>query len=172
MALFNGKNYLSKKYMGDKFYNYDRDYVYANKKNFVEFLNLIEEEFYSHTFNKDDRYVFLGRHKFLIKEMQELYFTKEQCEKLQFNICPAIWCLDSLIEMVVKPNFLSISDYEDLKDCNSIYLNRDVRKCQEIYNSYISEGIISLNERDYIMHAINMIKDSLDKYDDNMKWID
>ena len=40
------------------------------------------------------------------------------------------------------------------------------------YNSYISEGIISLNERDYIMHAINMIKDSLDKYDDNMKWID
>ncbi len=74
--------------------------------------------------------------------------------------------------MVVKPNFLSISDYEDLKDCNSIYLNRNVRKCQEVYNSYISEGIISLNERDYIMHAINMIKDSLDKYDDNMKWID
>lgn len=69
MALFNSKNYLSKKYMGDKFYNYDRDQVYANKKNFVEFLNLIEEEFYSHTFNKDDRYVCLGRHKFLIKEM-------------------------------------------------------------------------------------------------------
>ena len=39
-----------------------------------------------------------------------------------------------------------------------------------MYESYNKEEIISLNERDYILHALKRIKDSLDKCDDNLEW--
>lgn len=169
--MFKRENLLSKKYMSEKYYGYDRERVYSSKANFIDFLNSIEKEFYNHDFKMDNRYVCIGRHRFLINEMQELYYTKEQCEKLHLYKCPTAWCLDSLIEMIVNPNFLSISDFEKLKDVNDIYLNKNTNECRQVYDDYNSEGIISLNERDYILHALNMIKDSLDKCNENLEWI-
>lgn len=164
------KNLLLKKYMTDKYYVYDRETVYSSKKNFIEFLSSIEEEFYSHEFVRDDRYVCVGRHRFLINEMQELYYTKEQCKKLGLYTCPTVWCLDSLIEMISERNFVSSAELAKLKDANEVYLSKNDSECREIYESYNKEAIISLNERDYILHALNMIKDSLDKCDENLEW--
>lgn len=164
------KNLLSKEYMADKYYVYDREFVYSSKKNFIGFLSGIEEEFYSHEFYRDDRYVCVGRHRFLIKEMEELYYTKERCKMLGLDTCPTVWCLDSLIEMISNNNFVSASETIKLKNINSVYLNKTESECHEIYESYNKDGIISLNERDCILHAINMIKDSLDKCDENLEW--
>lgn len=162
------KKLLSKKYMRDKYLNYDRKWVYANKNNFVEFLNEIENEFYNHDFLKDDRYVYAGRHKFLIKEMEQLYLTKEQCDKYHFDTCPTKWCLDSLLELIFNKNNLRP---DEIVNYSKIYLNKTLKEKRTIYDSYVDKEIISLNERDYIMHALNMIKDSLDKCDDNLEWV-
>lgn len=163
-------NYLTKKYMSNKYYNYNKDKIYSSKKNFVEFLKSIESEFYSHNFRIDNRYECVGRHRFLIDEMEQLYYTKEQCDLKHLDICPTVWCLDSLIELITQPNFLSLIDYEKLININDNYINKDINECRKIYDSYNQEDIISLNERDYILHALNMIKDSLKKCDDNLKW--
>jgi hypothetical protein len=170
--MFNKKNYLTKNYMADRYYAFDRDSVYLNKKNFINFLDSIEKEFYTHDFDVDNRYVCLGRHRFLIDEMEELYYTKEMCIKLGLNTCPTVWCLSSLIEMIVNPNFLNLHNYEELIDINDIYLGKNVKEAREIYDSYNNDGIISLNERDYILHALNMIRDSLKKCNDNLEWED
>jgi len=167
--LFKKNNYLTKKYMQDKYINYDRKKVYSNKTNFIEFLNKIEEEFYTHKFKKDKRYVCVARHRFLIDEMCELYYTKKQCEELHLDICPTVWCLDSLLEIIFYPNSLTINSFEELKKY-SFYKNKTTNKCRDIYEEYNKDGIISLNERDYIMHAINMIKDSLIKCNENLEW--
>ena len=68
------------------------------------------------------------------------------------------------------PNFLSLIDYEKLKNINEVYSNKEINECRQIHDSYNKDNIISLNERDYILHALNMIKDSLDKCDDNLEW--
>lgn len=167
--LFKKNNYLTKKYMQDKYYKYDREKVYSNKTNFIDFLNQIEEEFYTHDFKEDKRYVCVARHRFLINEMSELYYTKKQCEEKHLDKCPTIWCLDSLLEIIFNPNILTISSHEELKKY-PFYQDKSFNECREIYESYNKEGIISLNERDYIMHALNMIKDSLSKCNDNLEW--
>ena len=102
--------------------------------------------------------------------MQQLYYTKEQCQTLHLDICPTKWCLHSLIEMISNPNFLTKIDYQKLININDIYFNKTENECRQIYESYNKEEIISLNERDYILHALNMIKDSLKKCDDNLEW--
>lgn len=163
-------NYLTKNYMQKKYINYDRKNVYLNKTNFIEFLDKIEEEFYTHDFKEDKRYVCIARHRFLIDEMSELYYTKKQCEEMHLDTCPTIWCLDSLLEIIFSPNTLTISSHEELKK-SSFYKDKNFNECRDIYDSYNKDGIISLNERDYIMHALNMIKDSLSKCDDNLEWI-
>lgn len=168
--MFKRKKLLTKEYMRKNYYYYDKEKVYSNKTNFITFLNTIEKEFYNHTFKIDDRYVCVGRHRFLINEMQQLYFTKEQCEKKHLNTCPTIWCLDSLIELIINPNFLDVIAIEQLKNTNEIYLNKNNRECMQIYERYNQEGVISLNERDYILHALNMIKDSLDKCNEKLEW--
>lgn len=168
--MFKKEKLLSKKYMAKKYYGCDKATIYSNKENFVNFLNEIEEEFYSHDFKRDNRYVCVGRHKFLINEMQQLYYTKEQCQTLHLDICPTKWCLKSLIEMISNPNFLTKIDNQKLININEIYFNKTENECRQIYDSYNKEEIISLNERDYILHALNMIKDSLDKCDDNLEW--
>lgn len=168
--MFKKEKLLSKKYMAEKYYGDDKTTIYSNKENFVNFLNEIEEEFYNHDFKRDNRYVCVGRHKFLINEMQQLYYTKEQCQTLHLDICPTKWCLKSLIEMISNPNFLTIIDNQKLININEIYFNKTENECRQIYESYNKEEIISLNERDYILHALNMIKDSLDKCDDNLEW--
>jgi hypothetical protein len=164
------KKLLSKQYMYNKYYDYDRNLVYSNKQNFIDFLNQIEEEFYCHDFKRDDRYVWIGRHKFLIKEMQELYYTKKQCEELSLFTCPTVWCLDSLLEIIMHPNFITRHEIDNLINSNKIYSNKNLEECHKIFKSYNDDGIISLNERDYILHALNMIKDSLDKCNDNLEW--
>lgn len=161
---------LTKKYMM-KYSNYDKNKIYSSKSEFTKFLNKLEQEFYTHQFESDKRYVLIGRHRFLIKEMEELYYTKERCKELNLDICPTKWCLDSLIEIIVNPNFLSTNDIENLKNINEIYINKNINECNEIYNKYNSNGIISLQERDCILHALNMIKDSLDKCNENLEWI-
>lgn len=168
--MFKKEKLLSKKYMAEKYYACKKDTIYSNKENFVNFLKEIEEEFYNHDFKKDNRYICVGRHKFLINEMQQLYYTKEQCQTLHLDICPTKWCLKSLIEMISNPNFLNKSDYQKLININDIYFNKNENECRQIYESYNKENIISLNERDYILHALNMIKDSLEKCDDNLEW--
>lgn len=168
--MFKKEKLLSKKYMAEKYYGGDKTTIYSNKENFVNFLNEIEEEFYNHDFKRDNRYVCVGRHKFLINEMQQLYYTKEQCQTLHLDICPTKWCLKSLIEMISNPNFLTKIDNQKLININEIYFNKTENECRQIYESYNKEEIISLNERDYILHALNMIKDSLDKCDDNLEW--
>ena len=132
--------------------------------------NDIEAEFYNHHFSVDYRYLCVGRHRFLINEMEELYYTKEQCVEKNLDKCPTVWCLDSLIELMAQHNFLTINDFNSLININNIYKNKSVNECREIYESYNNDDIISLNERDIIMHAINMIKDSLKKCDDNLEW--
>lgn len=156
--------------MVEKYYGCDKENIYSNKENFINFLNSIEEEFYNHDFKRDNRYACVGRHKFLINEMQQLYYTKEQCKNLHLDICPTKWCLKSLIEMFSNPNYLNISDYQNLININNTYLNKSVNECRQIYDSYNNDNIISLNERDYILHALNMIKDSLEKCDSNLEW--
>lgn len=168
--MFKKEKLLKKEYLTKKYYERDIKDVYLNKTNFINFLNEIEEEFYNHDFKKDNRYVLLGRHKFLIKEMEELYYTKEQCKELHLDTCPTVWCLSSLIEIMCMPNFLSLIDYEKLKNINEVYSNKEINECRQIHDSYNKDNIISLNERDYILHALNMIKDSLDKCDDNLEW--
>lgn len=168
--MFKKEKLLSKKYMAEKYYGCDKTTIYSNKENFVNFLNEIEEEFYNHDFKRDNRYVCVVRHKFLINEMQQLYYTKEQCKALHLDICPTKWCLKSLIEMISNPNFLTKIDNQKLININEIYFNKTENECRQIYESYNKEEIISLNERDYILHALNMIKDSLDKCDDNLEW--
>ena len=157
--------------MYEKYAKYNLENIPSNKEEFTKLLNGIEEEFYSHKFKQDDRYVCVGRHEILIKEMFELYLTKEQCQKQGYVICPTIWCFGSLIEFMVNPNFLTILSFEKLKKSNNIYLNKSSKECQAIYDSYNRDGIISLNERDYILHVLYTIKDSLDKCDENMNWI-
>lgn len=164
------KNLLLRKYISDKYYVHIDDSIYSNKKDFINFLKQIEEEFYNHDFIKDNRYVYTGRHKLLIKEMQQLYYTKEQCQKLHLDICPTKWCLHSLIEMMSNQNFLTLNEYQELININDVYYNKSVSECRQIYDAYNNENIISLNERDYILHALNMIKDSLDKCNDNLEW--
>lgn len=164
------KNFLTKRYMTDKYYKYNREDVYSNKKNFEEFICNIEKEFYTHQFDTDDRYICIGRQRFLIDEMEELYYTKEQCKQKNFNKCPTVWCLDSLIELITQHNFLTINDYNSLVGINDIYKDKSVNECREIYESYNQNDIISLNERDIILHAINMIKDSLKKCNENLEW--
>lgn len=156
-------------YVG-KYYNYNKDEIYLSKKKIVEFLKLIESEFYNHSFKFNNKYVCIGMHRFLIDEMEELYYTKEQYELKHLDVCPTVLCLDSLIELICFPNHLSLSDYDKLINVNDVYLYKDVKNCRKIYDSYISDDIISLNERDYILHALSMIKDSLKKCDDNLKW--
>lgn len=168
--LFKKTNYLTKKYMQDKYLKYSREEVYANKTNFTTFLNQIEREFYIHDFKEDKRYVCVARHRFLIDEMCELYYSKKQCEEHHFDKCPTIWCLDSLLEIIFNPNVLTIGSHEKLMKSSSLYQDKDFNECRTIYDSYNKEGIISLNERDYIMHALNMIKDSLSKCNDNLEW--
>ena len=167
--LFKKKNYLTKKYMIDKYQNYDREKIYNNKYEFTKFLLSIEEEFYNHDFKFDKRYVCITRHRFLIDEMSELYFTKNQCIEKGFDMCPTTWCLDSLLELIFYPNALTVSSFEELKNIDC-YKDKGANDCRELYESYNKEGIISLNERDYIMHALNMIKDSLKKCNDKMEW--
>ena len=156
-------------YVG-KYYNCNKDEIYLSKKKIVEFLKLIESEFYNHSFKFNNKYVCIGMHRFLIDETEELYYTKEQYELKHLDMCPTVLCLDSLIELICFPNHLSLSDYDKLINVNDVYLYKDVKNCRKIYDSYISDDIISLNERDYILHALSMIKDSLKKCDDNLKW--
>ena len=167
--LFKKKNYLTKKYMIDKYQNYDREKIYNNKYEFTKFLLSIEEEFYNHDFKFDKRYVCITRHRFLIDEMSELYFTKNQCIEKGFDMCPTTWCLDSLLELIFYPNALTVSSFEELKNID-YYKDKGANECRELYESYNKEGIISLNERDYILHALNMIKDSLKKCNDKLEW--
>lgn len=54
------KKVLTKKYMRDKYSNYDRELVYANKVNVTKFINDIEEKIYTHDFLRDDRYRCIG----------------------------------------------------------------------------------------------------------------
>lgn len=162
------KKVLTKKYMRDKYSNYDRELVYANKTNFTKFLNEIEQEFYNHDFFRDDRYLCVGRHKIIINEMEELYYTKEQCDKYHYSICPTKWCLDSLLELIFNKNRLFLTD--ELSNYSELYPNKSLEERKKIYESYNNKEIISLNERDYIMHGINMIKDSLEKCNDNLEW--
>ncbi|MBQ7104524.1 MAG: hypothetical protein IJN90_01560 [Bacilli bacterium] len=170
--LFKKTNYLTKKYMQDKYIKYDRKKVYENKTNFMEFLKQIEEEFYTHEFKEDKRYVCVSRHRFLIDEMSELYLTKKQCEEKHLDKCPTVWCLDSLLELIFYPNNLTISAHESLIKSSIIYQDKTFNECREIYESYNKDGIISLNERDHIMHALNMIKDSLKKCNEKLEWND
>lgn len=164
------KNYLTKEYMYRKYSSYNKEEILNNKDSFIRFLSDIEGEFYNFDFNVDNRYVCIGRHRFLIDEMEQLYYTKEYCKELGLTICPTKWCLDSLIEIIINSNNLSLEDYSKLSNTNSIYLNKTANDCRTIYDSYSKDGIISLNERDYILHALNMIRDSLKKCNDNMEW--
>ena len=41
--IFKKEKMLSKKYMAEKYYGCDKDTIYSNKENFVNFLNAIEE---------------------------------------------------------------------------------------------------------------------------------
>lgn len=155
------------------YYKYEKKLVYSSKKEFIKLLNQIEEEFYTHKFVSDKRYSCIGRQRFLIDEMEELYYSKEECEKRFGNhyTCPTIWCLDSLIELMVNPNFVSSAEYDELININSMYADKSKLECRKLYDQYLAEEIICLEERDYIMHALNMIKDSLKKCDNMMKWL-
>ena len=155
--MFKRKKMLTKEYMTKKYYVSNQQEICLNKQNFINYLNKIEEEFYNHDFKRDDRYVCV-------------YYTKEQCKNLHLDECPTKWCLGSLIEMICNPNQLTVADYQSLIGKNNTYLNKDINECRQIYESYNKDNIISLNERDYILHALNMIKDSLDKCDDNLEW--
>ena len=135
---------LTKDYLAQKYSKYNKEEVYDNKNNFIKFLNEIEKEFYLFDFKNDNRYVCVGRQRFLIDEMEELYYTKEQCLKLRLDICPTKWCLDSLIEIMTENNFLSLQDYENLININSLYKNKSFDECRDMYDSYLKEKIISL----------------------------
>lgn len=161
---------LTKKELCQKYFKFDKLNICKSKTKFIDFLNQIENELYTHSFKYDYRYVCLGRQRFIINEMKELYYTKEQCECYNFDLCPTVFCLNSLIELMCNPNFLGIEDYRELKNYNKLYQNKNPNECRKIYDTYISNGIISLQERDFIMHALNMIKDSLSKCNDRMKW--
>ena len=165
------KKLLKRKYMFEKYGKIDKEIVLKNKTNFIELLDKIESEFYNYDFIKDERYVCVGRDRFLLHQMQELYYTKEQCNELEFDINPTAFCIYSLIEIIVNPNFLNLNDYMELGKKEGIYKNKDVNSCRKIYDEYNANGIISLNERDYILHGLNMIKDSLEKCDENLNWI-
>lgn len=150
--------------------NYDKEKVLKNKESFEKFLFQLEKEFYIHDFKIDNRYQCVGRHRFLIDEMEQLYYSPEICKSKHLNVCPTIWCLDSVIELITNPNFLNLSDYEKISNDVVVYANKNVNECRSIFDEYNKSDIISLNERDYILHAINMIKDSLKKCDDNLNW--
>ena len=160
---------LTKKYMIDKYGHYDKS-IYDSKEYFERFLNTIKSEFYNHEFYYDKRYVYIGRQKFLIKEMQELYYSKAELKEHSYDTCPTKWCLDSVLEMIFNNNFLSMHDYACLVNSNDLYMNKSIKECIELYDSYCNDGIISLEERDYILHGINMIQDSLDKCDEKLEW--
>lgn len=167
--LFKKKNYLTRKYMCDKYVKKDKEY-FNNKEKFIEFLNDIEKEFYNHDFEYDKRYACITRHRFLIDEMSELYFTKEQCKEKGYDTCPTVWCVASLLEFFLIPNIYRISEQELLVEISDFYKGKSSYECRQIYESYFNDGIISLNERDMILHALNMIKDSLKKCNDNLEW--
>lgn len=160
---------LTKKYMSEKYQKYDKS-IYEDKTRFTEFLKQVKEEFYNHKFKLDKRYVFTGRHKFLIEEMEQLYFSKHDLEEHHYDKCPTVWCLDSVLEMIFNPNFLSIADYENLVNKNKVYQNKSVNECRTIHLSYEKDDVISLEERDYILHGINMIEDSLRKCNESLEW--
>lgn len=158
---------LKREYLVDKYLK-SNNHVYENNKNeYIKYLNMIEEEFYSHDFKKDNRYVCIGRDRILIDEIKD----KLKNHSNDGNISPLIVCITDLTELMYNPNFLTIKDYDLLKNYSDIYNGKSKSECAKIYNEYINSKIVSLNERDYIMYAINMIKDELDNYDDNLNYI-
>lgn len=166
------KNYLTRKYMMDKYENLDKEKIFANKNAFINFLKSIEEEFYNHDFEVDKRYVCIGRHRLLIDEMSELYFTKEQCIENYYHICPTKWCFWNMHEMILYHSPLKRCDEDKIKIYSDFYKDKCFNESREIYEKYFQDGIISLNERDMILYVLNMIKDSLSKCDDNLEWVE
>lgn len=147
------KKYLYKKDL-KKYYDY-KD-ISKSKSNFIEFLNQIESEFYTHKFKSDKRFVVCDRFQSLIEEMEELYWTKEQVIEKNY-ISPTKWCIKSLQEILIE---------------NNAVMDPQKFEYRKVYEEYCKDGIVSLEERDFILYAINMMKSSLKKCNDNLDWFE
>ena len=118
------KKYLYKKDLKKYYYYTD---ISKSKSNFIEFLNQIESEFYTHKFKSDKRFVVCDRFQSLIEEMEELYWTKEQVIEKNY-ISPTKWCIKSLQEILIENN--AVMDIQ--KD-----------EYRKLYDEYCRDGIVS-----------------------------
>lgn len=164
------KKFLTKKYLMEKYGVYDGNFICLSKKSFEGYLNILEEDLTNFDYKKDPRYILLGKHKQIIKEMSKLYSTKEEAQALGIPGCPTKWYFNSLMELIITRNILDDRDCELLPFTNETYQFRTKPECKRMYDAYVKEGIVSQQEVDVIIHAIWMLRDSLDKCNENMEW--
>lgn len=131
-----------------------------NKKSYIE---EIENALENHSFNKNDKFLFLGRRKFLLDEV--ISVVNNDLQTIQSN------CLDTLskkIEFVYGnlDEFIQGNNFINLG--NGIIDGAEVKKLQSIDDEYYSSGIISFEEKEEIIKLLEAIK-SLEKSENDLQ---
>jgi len=164
MNLFNRK--LNRNLLVDKLIKYRKENEYNDNNYFLDYINIITEEFSKHKFVSDSDFLLKGRRKFLVNEFYDILKDEDNYNKKHFIDNPLYFALGHIEEILfgintVYPNYVEEEKREITENGSYKIAGIYIKEIRDIDERYNRKKIICLEEKQLIEKMIEDFKSKL-----------
>lgn len=165
MQLFTKK--LNRKMLVDKLSKFRSSNKYEDKGYFLDYIDIIKNEFSRSKFVSDSDFLVKGRRKFLVEEFYQVLKNENDYNKTEHIKDPLYFALGNIEEILQGNNMVHAEDVDKDKwtineDGNYTIDGKYVEELRSIDDRYAIKKIICLEEKEMIEEMINALQDAID----------
>ncbi len=148
----NNSHRLKREDLANKFYGYHIKNKINSSDLAINYLNELQDYLNNYDYENDRDFIMGGRKKFVYDEIVEILNGNKSVDD------PLYFVLGSLEEFMCNQNQVYAEDVDKSKWKNGVIDGHDIKELRDKNDRYSNNGIICLEEKEYIDNIINAIK--------------